>query len=260
MNHAPPSTARIPEMPNRPKSNRPAAPTSITARRGTPRPAARTMPPSAATPAPAAVDAEIAAAVEEQLAAQRAELTAKLVAEREEKRRREEEEAATRAAESAEFSPAELAKLQRMLQAAGVRMVPAGPQAPATMKRRAPAPAALPAAPAPIDEDIDDGGLEVPDADYSDTERVQVELIALLDLLGVVRVRDVIEHVKREDGAAMTPSNVRYHMKKLANRGAVKKAEERYKLPGLGYRTRDVWSRDPQKLLEILEGKKIVRQ
>lgn len=244
MTTATPSSTRTPAVTNRPKSNAP--PPSTARHRAKTSPPARRAPPL--TPD---TDAEIAAAVEAQLAAQRAELTAKLVAEREEKRRREEAEAATRAAESAEFSPAELAKLQRMLEAAGVRLVPAGSQAPNTVKRRAvPAPP-----PAPIED-----GLEVPDADYSDTERVQVELIALLDLLGVVRVRDVIEHVQREDGAQMTPSNVRYHMRKLANRGVVKKAEERYKLPGLGYRTRDVWSRDPQLLLEILEGKKIVRQ
>lgn len=98
-----------------------------------------------------------------------------------------------------------------------------------------------------------------PENDYSDTERVQVELLALLDLLGVVRRSDIQEHVFQADGNPMTDSNVRYHMKKLANRGLVKKVEERYKLPGLGWRTRDVWSKDSQKLLEILEGKKIVR-
>jgi DNA-binding transcriptional ArsR family regulator len=200
------------------------------------------------------VDAEIVAAVEEQLAAQRAELTAKLLAEREERRRQEEAARAaaaraeeTRVAEEARaaaatgFSSNDLAKFRRMLEASGVRIVPVRQELPA--------------------DTVSEPGLsKIPDEDYSDTDRVQMQLDALLDLLGVVRVRDVQEHIRRKDGSIMSPSNVRYHMKKLANRGLVKKAEERYKLLNLGYRTRDVWSKDPQKLLEILEGKKIVRQ
>ncbi|MES2384504.1 MAG: hypothetical protein V4593_08140 [Pseudomonadota bacterium] len=196
------------------------------------------------------VDAEIAAAVEAQLATQRAELTAKMVAEKAEQKRRaaaaaaaEEVRKATEARRAqvvvtpaADVDPTELAKFQRMLAAAGVKVLPARTSAA-----------------------IDDDESTVPDDDYSDTERVQVELNALLDLLGVVRARDVIEHVLRDDGSRMSPSNVRYHMNKLANRGAVKKVQERYKLPGLGWRTRDVWSKDIQKLLEILEGKKTVR-
>lgn len=200
-------------------------------------------------PAPGndAVDEDIAAAVEAQLAAQRAELTAKLVAEKEARQRKEAEEA--RAAEEAAKQAAsaagvtvdagELAKFKAMLLASGVRLMPTQ--------------ASLSKAPAFI-------GDEGHDEDYEDTERVQLELHALLDLLGVVRAKDVIEHVRRADGAVMSPANVRYHMRKLANRGMVKKIEERYHLPGLGWRTRDAWSKDPQKLLEILEGKKITRQ
>lgn len=224
-----------------------------------PAPSRRTTP--AAAPrsdhngASADVDADIAAEVEKQLAAQRAELTAKLVAERAEQRRKE--EAARKAAAAAkkalaappasapevsgEFAPAEIERLQRMLAAAGVRLVTAAPARRAVV----------------ADDDSDTG--DVPENDYSDTERVQIEIDALLDLLGLVRVRDIQEHVLREDGSMMSPSNVRYHMKKLANRNVVKKVEERYNLPGLGWRTRDVWSKDPQKLLEVLEGKKTVR-
>lgn len=231
-----------------------------------PAPSWRTAPAPAAAPrsdhngANTDVDADIAAEVEKQLAAQRAELTAKLVAERAEQRRKAAmtEEAARKAAAAAaakkalaspaaalaigsEFAPEDIERLQRMLAAAGVKLVAAAP-----VRRVA------------IANDDSDTG-DVPDADYSDTERVQVELSALLDLMGVVCVKDVQEHVLRDDGAVMSPSNVRYHMKKLANRGAVKKVEQRYKLPGLGWRTRDVWSKDSQKLLEVLEGKKTVR-
>lgn len=227
-----------------------------------PAPSRRTAPAPAAAPrsdhngASADVDADIAAEVEKQLAAQRAELTAKLVAERAEQRRKEEaarKAAAAAAAKkalaaaplpapvSSEFAPEDIERLQRMLAAAGVKLVAAAPARRAVV----------------ADDDSDTG--DVPENDYSDTERVQIEIMALLDLLGLVRVRDIQEHVLREDGSIMSPSNVRYHMKKLANRNVVKKVEERYNLPGLGWRTRDVWSKDPQKLLEVLEGRKTVR-
>lgn len=254
MTQPPPSTARMPEMTqNRPKSIRPQA----TIPAPTPRRNRRNMTPPASAGvgvgAPADIDSEIAAAVEAQLAVQRAELTARLLAEREEKRRHEEE--ARRAAERAEaeriaeesraasaagFSPDDLAKFRRMLEASGVRVVPVRQELPAGV--------------------VSDPSVnKIPEEDYSDTDRVQLQLDALLDLLGVVRVRDVQEHIRRKDGTLMSPSNVRYHMKKLSNRGLVHKAEERYKLLNLGWRTRDVWSKDPQKLLEILEGKKTTR-
>jgi DNA-binding transcriptional ArsR family regulator len=192
-----------------------------------------------------AVPDDIAAEVEAQLAAQRAELTAKLVAERaaaEEKARLDalETELASRAAASAareSYIPVasaagvDMAQLRLLLASAGVQLVPRT-----------------------VTEDSVDS-FDVPENDYSDTDRVQIELNALLDLLEVVRVRDVQEHVKRNDGGVMSPSNVRYHMRKLANRGVVKKVEERYHVPGLGVRTRDCWSKDTGALMAVLEGK-----
>jgi DNA-binding transcriptional ArsR family regulator len=173
-------------------------------------------------------DEDVAAEVEAQLAEQRAELTAKLLAQRA-------AEKAARAAEQAAAAAAapqvvDMAQLRILLAGAGVKLVPVA---------------------ANEDHDTD---WTIPENDYSDTERVQVELNALLDLLTVVRVRDVQEHIRRNDGGVMSPSNVRYHMRKLANRGVVKKVEERYRAPGLGYRTRDAWSKDPQALLAVLEG------
>lgn len=246
----PPSSTRIPAVnQNRPKSAAPPPPTS--------RSSAKRAPAPQVSPD---IDADITAAVEAQLAEQRAQLTAKLLAEREEKRKKEAAAAARKEAakrDEEEFSPEVIAKFSRMLAAAGMAVVPANL-----------APAVAPVSPVPVPPrrpvpaDVSDSlpVNDVPDNDYSDTERVQLELLALLDLLGVVRVRDVQEHIRRPDGSVMSASNVRYHMKKLANRGLVKKAEEVYSLPGLGHRTRDVWSRDPQLLLEVLEGKKIVRQ
>jgi hypothetical protein len=175
------------------------------------------------------VDPDVAAEVEAQLAEQRAELTAKLLAQRAaEKAARV--AAAEKAAAAAAAPVVDMAQLRILLAGAGVKLVPA-----------------------PINEDHHTDWT-IPENDYSDTERVQVELNALLDLLTVVRVRDVQEHVKRNDGGVMSPSNVRYHMRKMANRGVVKKVEERYRAPGLGYRTRDAWSKDPQALLALLEG------
>lgn len=183
---------------------------------------------------------DIQAEVEAELARQRQELTAKLVAEREaEKARKEAErqaaiEAATkRAAAQSGTHPIDLAGLKLMLAQAGIALVPA-----------------------PVSAEPEQ---VTHTEDYSKTEHVQLELLALCDMLGVVRTADVIAHVRREDGGVMSPSNVRYHMRKLANRGQVKKVEERYHVDGLGWRTRDVWSRDPQKLLEVLEGKKTVK-
>lgn len=221
---------------------------------------ARTKKPASApaprpTPVPAALPAndvpdDIAAAVEAQLAAQRAELTAKLLAERAERERKARKAAERKAREAAAAEVArvredaaaaaapgniDMDQLKLLLAAAGVKLVPQH-----------------------INSDAD--AWELPETDYSDTERVQVELNALLDLLGVVRVRDVIDHVKRDDGEPMSPSNVRYHMRKLAHKGQVKKIEERYYIKGLGWRTRDCWSKDPQKLFEVLEGKKPVKQ
>lgn len=183
-------------------------------------------------------DLDVAAEVEAQLAAQRAELTAKLLAEKAARvaaaaAAEASERAAAREAEAREakkVSAVPLTQLRMMLADAGVRVVP--------------------------NQDVraHDTDFELPENDYSDTERVQVELDALLDILTVVRVRDVQEHVKRNDGGVMSPSNVRYHMRKMSNRGVVKKVEERYRAPGLGYRTRDAWSKDPQALLALLEG------
>lgn len=185
--------------------------------------------------APKNDDADIAAEVEAQLAAQREALTTKLRAEREEARRAAAVTTAKKVPEL-KLDKEGLAQLQRMLAAAGVKLVPLSKT---------------------TDSDEDDA--DVPLEDYSDTQRVQDELLVLLDLLGLVRRQDVQDHVYKADGSRMTDSNVRYHMKKLANRGLVHKVEERYYLDGLGYRTRDVWSKDPQKLLEVLEGKKTVR-
>lgn len=186
------------------------------------------------------VDADILAAVEAQLEAQRAEITTRLLAEkaarqeaeRAEQARQAQIERERQAAANDEFSPEQIDQFRRMLRASGVTVV-----------RRT------------VSEDLPDGAQETAEVDYSDTERVQAEISALLDLLGVVRVRDVQEHVFRADGAPMSASNVRYHMRKLSHSGVVKKVEERYKLPGLGWRTRDVWSKDPQKLFEVLAGK-----
>lgn len=239
-----------------------AAAASNTRSKSEPAPSRRHAPRSDHSGAVAAgeVDEDIAAAVEAQLAAQRAELTAKLVAEKAEKRRKAEEEAerkrreeaAREAARLAAAAPAprrrrnktdaaaeaRIARLENMLAVAVMKLSPTADVAPqASQEKRQ----------------------DVPDNDYSDTERVQLELNALLDLMGVVRVKDVQEHIVRDDGSIMSPSNVRYHMKKLANKGAVKKVEERYFINGLGWRTRDVWSKDAQKLLEVLEGKKTVR-
>jgi DNA-binding transcriptional ArsR family regulator len=241
----------------RPKSNAPPSSTShprrrkVTARRS----------PSTPPEAVAIADDELEAAVEAELAEQRAAIKAKLLARREaeraaeEKRQAEIERARADAAQREQLALlantelAQMAQLRALLEKVGVELKPlASASAPALTRVDVPA-------------DMPDtlNVSDVPDNDYSDTERVQIELNALLDLLGVVRVKDVQEHVRREDGAVMSPSNVRYHMKKLANRGIVKKVEERYQVPGLGWRTRDVWSKDPQKLLEVLEGKKIVR-
>jgi hypothetical protein len=205
---------------------------------------------------PNQVDDEIQAEVEAQLAAQRAEITAKLVAEKTERERVRRAEEARKARETAaaratttkaespdEVSDAELAKFQKLLAASGVRLVKI---------RKVPARRRVPS------REEADGAAAAAD-DYSDTEHVQVGLLELLDKLGVVRTRDVIENVRHNDGAPMTPSNVRYHMRKLVIRGLVKKIEEPYHLKHLGWRTRDAWSKDPQKLLELLEGKKTVR-
>lgn len=174
---------------------------------------------------------DIAAQVEVELSKQRAEMTARLVAERTQR----DAIAAARVAAQSGTHAVDLAAIKLMLRQAGLDVVPAPRGEPAKV-------------------------LDVPKNDYSKTEHVQLELHALLDLLGVVRVVDVIEHVRREDGAPMTESNARYHMIKLANRGEAHMAVERYHTHGLGWRTRYVWSKDPQKLLEVLEGKKIVKQ
>lgn len=236
----------------RPKSNAPPSSTSHPRRRKVTARRSPSTPPEAA----AIADDELEAAVEAELAEQRAAIKAKLLAKREaeraaeEKRQTEIERARAGAAQREQLAllaNTELAQLRALLEKVGVELKPLA-SAPAL--KRVDVPADM-----PDTLNVSD----VPDNDYSDTERVQMELNALLDLLGVVRVKDVQEHVRREDGAVMSPSNVRYHMKKLANRGIVKKVEERYQVPGLGWRTRDVWSKDPQKLLEVLEGKKIVR-
>jgi hypothetical protein len=231
-----------------------------------PAPARRSAAPPASTRVPVKSDPTLneddVAELEAHLAAERERMMAKIAAKRaaEEKARREEAarvEAAKRAAEEkarqeaarvearkAKKSPAkpaandvdpqELAQFKKFLAAAGVR-------APVTTKV------------------VDDEGNEVPENDYKDTERVQIEINALLDLLGVVRKRDVIEHVKQNDGSEMTPANVKYHVDKMINRGLVHKVTERYFIPGLGFRTRDAYSKDIQKLLEVLEGKKTVK-
>jgi hypothetical protein len=207
---------------------------STNVRRRSVPPPARAARVSQVVPRPSAdlgleLEDDVAAEVEAQLAEQRAELTAKITAQRAaEKAARA---AAELAAQRAAAAPVvDMAQLRILLAGAGVKLVPV-----ATNE----------------DHNTD---WTIPENDYSDTERVQVELNALLDLLTVVRVRDVQEHVKRNDGGVMSPSNVRYHMRKMANRGVVKKVEERYRAPGLGYRTRDAWSKDPQALLALLEG------
>jgi hypothetical protein len=226
----------------------------------------RRQPPRSDHSGAADVDADIVAAVEAQLAAQRAELTAKLVAEKAERRRQEQEAAAARKAEAEReaaraAAAAEEKRTTRGRQGRGGRLADAAAEARIARLENMLAVAVMKLSPTADVEPraSQEKRQDVPENDYSDTERVQLELNALMDLLGVVRVKDVQEHVVRDDGSIMSPSNVRYHMKKLANRGEVKKVEERYYINGLGWRTRDVWSKDAQKLLEVLEGKKTVR-
>lgn len=206
-----------------------------------PRPGPRVVPPQNDH---SLIDDEIAATVEAQLAQTRVELTAKLVAEklereraRKEAEKRESQEYTRSLLVKEEVTPEELLKFRQLLLASGVRLMPANP----------------------VDDTEEDSDGSVSAEDYAVTERTQLELLALLSLKGVVRTKDVIQHVRREDGKPMSPSNVRYHMRKLTNKGRVYKIEERYHMPHIGWRTRDAWSTDPQKLLELLEGKGTVR-
>ncbi len=178
---------------------------------------------------------DIQAEVERELAAARAKITARILAEREQAARA----AATAPGEA--FTPAQMAQLASLIGTA-----------PAARGRKLQA-----------WEGTD--ARELPQSNYAKTEALQVELKALLDLLGVVRVEDILEHIVRPDGHYLTPSSARNHMKKLVRQGECHHAEERYMCKAaktgvvLGWRTRDVWSKDPQKLLEVLERRKITK-
>jgi hypothetical protein len=190
---------------------------------------------------------DIQAEVERELAAARAKITARIVAEREAAAAARATIPAPAAPGEAAFTSAQLAQLAQLIES----VAPAA-NAPARNGRK------LKAWEGAEHRDL-------PQSNYAKTEELQVELLALLDLLGVVRVEDILEHIVRPNGHYLTPSSARNHMKKLVRQGECHHAEERYMCKAantgvvLGWRTRDVWSKDPQKLLEVLERRKVVK-
>lgn len=90
----------------------------------------------------------------------------------------------------------------------------------------------------------------VSDRDAEDTERVQAEFLALIDLLGAVRVPDIIEHVTHKNGGEMTPANIRHHMFKLAADGHAYVAAEQLPVArGAGYRF--VMTKTPEDMVRV---------
>ncbi len=100
-----------------------------------------------------------------------------------------------------------------------------------------------------------DGGRDVATRNYAKTDHVHREINALLDLIKVVRVSDVVEHL------GLTPSNAHMHLDKMqkTSKGAIGMIRESYYEPRLGVRFRDAYSKHPDLLAEILMGRPVVR-